>query len=190
VLLEVFGKRILNIFLFFFVQLLLFLLLLLLLEAVDLFAGAWFSVEVCHFLKFFRENQPYTYTPQVVWHSKHLHHISYHYLSSLQPIKERTGPSSRQISQNLLLLPQYDQLIMRIPVIVWNYRRISNASNLEQSLEACPDLQLPPSIGPYGSSYFRKTFQTPKPFQESSIPKFLIHTMLRNRVLFSLNCYP
>jgi len=142
------------------------------------------------FLKYFRESHPYTYTPWVVWHPKHLHHISYHYPSSLQPIMERTGPSSRQISWNLLSLPQPIQLITRIPVIAWNYRRISKTSNSEQPLEARPDLQSPPSIGPYDSSYFRKTFQTPNPSQESSILKFLIHMMLRNCTPFSLDYYP
>ena len=100
------------------------------------------------FLKFFREHHPYTYTPRAVWHPKYLHHISYHYPGSLQPVMERTGPSSRQISRNLLSLPQPCQLITRIPVIAWNCRRISNASNLEPPLEAYPDLQSPPSIGP------------------------------------------
>jgi len=142
------------------------------------------------FLKFFRENHPYTYTPRVVWHPKLLHHISYHYPGSLQPIMERTGPSLRQISRNLLLLSQPSQLITRIPMITWNYRRISNASNSGQSPEACPDLQSPPSIGPYESSYFRKTFKTPNPSKESSILNFLIHMTLRNRVPFSLDYYP
>jgi len=92
-LLQTLGKQVFGDLLVFFL-LQLFLLLLHLFLGEFVVAAAQLIVRVLHFFGRNPQKYPYTYTPQVVWHSK-------------QPIMESTRPPPRQISQNLLLLPQF-----------------------------------------------------------------------------------